>query len=126
MAAPAFHRESAETRLANIRRIYGRIADEVIDLQTSSGSYERDLTPVYRERWPQIQKLLGECPSAGECRTMLTRAGYRPDGFVEMYGSQKIQAAMYYGKDLKNRYSVLWLYYDLFSRKKQSGVDREA
>ncbi|MBO4885313.1 MAG: sn-glycerol-1-phosphate dehydrogenase [Clostridia bacterium] len=126
MATPAFHRELAETRLANLRRIYGRIADEIIDLQTSSGSYERDLSPVYREKWPQIQKLLDECPSADECRTMLTRAGYRLDDFVEMYGSQKIHDAMYYGKDLKNRYSVLWLYYDLFSGMKRSGVGNEA
>ena len=33
----------------------------------------------------------------------------------QLYGKEKIRDAMLYGKDLKNRYSMLWLYYSLFS-----------
>ena len=33
------------------------------------------------------------------------------DAFVNMYGKEKIKDAVLYGKDLKDRYTVLWLYY---------------
>ena len=39
------------------------------------------------------------------------------DDFVQlkqMYGKEKIQRGIWFGKDLKDRYSVLWLYGDLF------------
>ena len=42
------------------------------------------------------------------------------EAFEEMYGAKKIQDAMFYGKDLKDRYSVLWVYYALFSGTKSS------
>ena len=31
--------------------------------------------------------------------------------FINMYGKEKIADAVLYGKDLKDRYTVLWLYY---------------
>ena len=31
-----------------------------------------------------------------------------------LYGEEKIHNAILYAKDLKDRYTVLWLYYDLF------------
>ena len=31
--------------------------------------------------------------------------------FEKMYGCDKIKDALLYAKDLKDRYSVLWLYY---------------
>ena len=37
--------------------------------------------------------------------------------FNNMYGKQKINDAITYAKDLKDRYTVLWLYYDLFGKK---------
>ena len=33
--------------------------------------------------------------------------------FETTYGQKKIQHAIWYAKDLKDRYSVLWMYYDL-------------
>ena len=33
----------------------------------------------------------------------------------EFYGEDKIKDAYLYAKDLKDRYSVLWMYYDLFN-----------
>ena len=35
--------------------------------------------------------------------------------FVELYGEAKIADAHLYAKDLKDRYSVLWMYYDLMA-----------
>lgn len=35
--------------------------------------------------------------------------------FVYNNGKEKIQDAIWYAKDLKDRYSVLWMYYDLMA-----------
>ena len=35
--------------------------------------------------------------------------------YEKMYGQKKIQDALLYAKDLKDRYSVLWVYYDLMA-----------
>ncbi len=113
--APTFCEETAESRQANWRRVYGRIAGEVAELQESAGFYARDMESVYREKWPEIRELMRACPSAAACREMLCRAGYDLGAFEAMYGAEKIRDAALYGKDLKNRYSVLWLYYALFS-----------
>ena len=112
---PEFHPEPAAEREAAWNRIYGGIADEVKALQKEAGSYERDMTSAYREKWSEIRAILAECPSAEECREMLKRADYDLDAFERMYGASKIRDAVYYGKDLKDRYSVLWLYYEQFS-----------
>ncbi|MBQ7596293.1 MAG: hypothetical protein IJU45_06485, partial [Clostridia bacterium] len=36
--------------------------------------------------------------------------------FYGMYGTQKINDALLYAKDLKTRFTVLWIYYDLFGK----------
>ena len=42
------------------------------------------------------------------------RKGKAPRHIVEkLYGKEKIENALKFGKDLKDRYSVLWMYYDL-------------
>ena len=115
---PVFCTEPETERTAAWERIYGRIAGEVRDLQEKAGSYERDMTDAYRENWEAVKEILAGCPTADECREMLRRGGYRLDAFEEMYGRPKIRDAVFYGKDLKDRYSVLWLYYELFSGRK--------
>ena len=115
LETPAFLEETADSRQANWRRVYGRVAGEVAALQEESGAYARDLRPVYREKWPEIRELMRACPSAAEYGAMLRRAGYDLNAFEAKYGAEKIRDARLYGKDLKNRYSVLWLYYALFS-----------
>lgn len=34
-----------------------------------------------------------------------------------LYGEEKIADALLYAKDLKDRYSVLWMYFELLSNK---------
>ena len=41
-----------------------------------------------------------------------------------MYGKEKIQRGIWYGKDLKDRYSVLWLYGDLFLGEEEASKIR--
>ena len=45
---------------------------------------------------------------------MLSEAGLCYDDFVNYYGNAKIADGYLYAKDLKDRYSVLWMYSDIF------------
>ncbi len=98
---------------AEIRRVYTGAAGGVIALQRRLGWYEIDRLPVYRERWGQIRRVLEEAPSTGELLGWLESIGLDIRRFEELYGPGKIQNALRYGKDLKDRYSVLWLHWDL-------------
>ena len=45
---------------------------------------------------------------------MLFEIGLSYSDFIEFYGIQKIKDAVLYAKDLKDRYTVLWLNYKYF------------
>ena len=60
---------------------------------------------------------LSECPPAEEIAQMFIDAGYDMAAFENLYGKEKIRDAQVYGKDLKDRYSVLWLHYALFGEE---------
>ncbi len=115
MEVPCFCEETEESRNFAWDRIYASVAAEVRTLQQEAGSYRRDLTPVYRKKWQEIRKILAKCPTAAECNEMMCAVGLSFPECERMYGWEKIRDAMLYGKDLKNRYSMLWLYYALFS-----------
>jgi glycerol-1-phosphate dehydrogenase [NAD(P)+] len=110
--AYSFNKETYE---ANIHRVYGKLADEVLALQNKLGWYNVDRVKIYRERWQEIRKLLAECPTSEQMRELTERVGLSYDNFREFYGEDKIKDAYLYAKDLKDRYSVLWTYYDLFN-----------
>ncbi len=99
----------------HIRRIYGKIADSVIALQDKMGWYCEDRSAVHESKWAQIREVLSEAPSTEEMLGYLISIGLDIAQFDEMYGAEKIQTALTFAKDLKDRYSVLWLYYDLFA-----------
>ena len=109
----SFDREGYE---ANIRRVYGSLADEVLALQNKLGWYGVDRVAVYREKWQEIRKLLSDCPSSSEMIALVEKIGLPYESFKKFYGEEKIRDAYFYAKDLKDRYSVLWMYYDLFCR----------
>ena len=113
---PEFVTVSAEERKAEYARIYGSYAGEVQAIQEKAGSYERDLNPVYAEKWREMKAIMSECPTAAEITKMFTDAGFVMEEFEGMYGAEKIRDAMFYGKDLKDRYSVLWPYYALIKK----------
>ena len=117
-AIPALPSEiSAEGRDVyeqNVRRIYGPIADEVLALQAKMGWYDIDRIPVYREKWQEIRALLASAPDSTQMRALVEKIGLDCREFKKFYGEEKIADALLYAKDLKDRYTVLWLYYDLF------------
>lgn len=97
----------------NIAEIYGKAADGVMALQDQLGRYQQDRVPFYTEHWETICGIMREVPSSRELLLLLEEAGLKLDAFDALYGEEKIRKALLYAKDLKDRYTVLWLYYDL-------------
>jgi glycerol-1-phosphate dehydrogenase [NAD(P)+] len=100
-----------------IKRIYSSVADEVMALQEKMGWYSIDRVSVYKEKWSEICEMLSDCPSSSEMLSLCERVGLNYNDFVSLYGEEKIADALLYAKDLKDRYSVLWTFFDLFANK---------
>ena len=105
--AKAFDKKKWEN---DIKDIYFEAADGVIELQNRLGWYERDNSSVIKEKWNEIRCVLSEAPSTQELMSYLNSIGLDISEFEKMYGDKKINNAIKYAKDLKDRYSVLWLY----------------
>jgi len=120
VAKPHFTPVSKEMREACYDAIYKNRASEVKELQNSAGRYDNTVYDIYTEKWDKVLEVLAECPKAEEISTMLTDVGMDLSAFEKMYGKQKIQNAVWFAKDLKDRYSVLWLYYDLFFDEREA------
>lgn len=99
-----------------IREIYGSAAEGVIELQDKSGEYAKDKISVYKQKWDEIKEILSDAPSSEEIEGYLKSVGLDIADFRKMYSKEKLENAKWYAKDLKDRYSVLWLYYCLFCR----------
>lgn len=102
------------------KSIYKHYSGEVAKIQEKAGRYEKPLYDFYSENRDEICNILSVCPSADEIRKMLTDVGFELTEFEKMYGKEKIRNGIFFGKDLKDRYSVLWLYYDLFFNEKEA------
>lgn len=98
----------------DIALLYGKAADGVIELQESLGSYKNDKTEIYKNRWNQIKLVLEEAATSKEILKYIESIGLDYKTFVNTYGKKKINNAKWYAKDLKDRYTVLWLNYSLF------------
>ena len=98
----------------NIKRVYTSAADGVIALQDKMNYYGRGLEKVYREKWDGIREILSEVPSVRELNEILVTAGLDFEFYNKFYGRDVIEDADLYAKDLKDRYTVLWLYFSLF------------
>lgn len=116
MDAPAAHTlPTKEDWEVNIRRVYGIAADGVIALQNKLGWYEIDRLPVYQAKWNEIKDVLKEVPSSETLTEYVKSIGLDLTEYERLYGEKKIQDAILYAKDLKDRYTVLWMYYDLMA-----------
>ena len=100
---------------ADVARIYTDIKDEVLALQNKLGWYDVDRVSIYKEKWEEIKAVLRDCPTSAEMLALTEKIGLSYDKFVELYGEAKIADAHLYAKDLKDRYTVLWMYYDLMA-----------
>lgn len=97
----------------DVFKIYGKVSGEVIALQDKMGWYNVDRVSIYKKKWQEIKNVLKSAPSAQEMINLTEKIGLKYSEFKKFYGEEKIKDAYYYAKDLKDRYSVLWMYYDL-------------
>ncbi len=100
-----------------MRSIYKSVAEGCISLQDKVGNYDKDRLSCYKEKEEKIRKILKETPTSDEIKAMLSLVGLDMKEFYDMYTEEKIEDAIMYAKDLKDRYTVLWLYYDLFGKR---------
>ena len=115
LGAPAVKALDHAAREKETRRIYGQIAESVLALQKKTGWYDEDRSGVYAEKWDEICQVLREAPSEQEMLGYLSSIGLDIAEFDALYGSEKIADALAFGKDLKDRFTVLWLYYDMIA-----------
>lgn len=108
------YRLHREAYTAEIARIYGPVAEGCIALQDKVGLYEKDMLSVYKTKEAEIRRVLAEMPSAEEILKMLKAVDLDMDAFYKLYSPEKIADAIAYAKELKDRYTVLWLHYDMF------------
>ncbi|MBO4889322.1 MAG: sn-glycerol-1-phosphate dehydrogenase [Firmicutes bacterium] len=92
-----------------VRKVYRVLAPEVIALQKKAGLYQRNDLSVILAYWQKIQRILSDAPSADETIQLLAQAGYDLKEFASFYGEDRIRTAIRWAKDLKDRYTVLWL-----------------
>lgn len=100
---------------SEIRRVYETEANkltaaQIISLQRRLGWICRDFYPIYKEKWKEIKEILQESPTPEAVLEMLSDIGLSLKEFEDIYSAEKIADAIRYAKDLKDRYSVLWLY----------------
>ena len=109
---------SREEYVAKMDEVYGKIGASCVALQDRIGRYGEDRLPAYRAHEGEIRALLASTPTAQEIEEMLRAVGMDMHEFYTLYGEEKIKTALSYAKDLKDRYSVLWMYYDMFGETK--------
>lgn len=108
------YRPQRDVYIAELSRIYGPVAEGCVALQDKVGLYQKDMLSIYQAKEREIRSVLAEMPAAGEIRKMLEAVGLEMGAFEKMYSPEKIRDAIAYAKELKDRYTVLWMYYDLF------------
>lgn len=112
--APVRREFDEENWKTEVERIYLGSADEVIKLQKKMGWYWEDNSEKVLSNWNKIKELLAEAPTEVQMLQMVEEVGLNYQEFIDLYGTDKIRDGVLYAKDLKDRYSVLWLYYDFF------------
>lgn len=93
-----------------IQRVYTYSAQGVVALQDKMGWYQEDDSEQIEEKWDRICEVLGEAPSESEMLSLIHSIGFDMTAFEAMYGVERINDAIRWAKDLKDRYSVLWLF----------------
>ena len=108
------YRLEREEYTAQVKQIYGPVAEGCIALQDKVGLYEKDMLSVYKAKETEIRKILAQMPQAEEIQKILAAVNLNMDAFYKLYSADKIDNAIFYAKELKDRYTVLWMYYDMF------------
>ena len=108
----AIYRTTPEIYAKTMSAIYKSAAPGCIALQNKIGNYTAERG--YLQKEDGIRAILAEMPTANEIERMLSLVGLDMEDFYRFYGSERIENAILYAKDLKDRYTVLWVNYDFY------------
>ena len=97
----------------DLAKVYGSVGEGCYKLQEKLGTYKQNRAQIYLYKEQEIRQILSECPTADQIETMLNAVDIDMQDFYALYGEQKINDAVRFAKDLKDRYTVLWLNYDM-------------
>ena len=97
----------------DIHRIYTAAADGVIELQDKVGLYAKLDNAQFAAKWDEIRAILLEAPSKERMESYVSSIGLDMKEFYKFYGEETVQNAIRYAKELKDRYSVLWICFAL-------------
>ena len=95
---------------SKMQKVYKSVADGCIELQKRIGRYKTDRSDIYKEKEAEIKKILAEAPSAEKIKELLSLVDLDIKEFYTLYNKEKLNDAILYAKDLKDRYTVLWMY----------------
>lgn len=109
-APPLFDRRAWEQQT---RRVFGPLAPRVVALQTDAGLYTQDRGARLRRQEAVVKQLLRETPTAADMQELLVKVSLNWADFTALYKEQTLHDSLVYAKDLKTRYTVLWLLQDL-------------
>ncbi len=94
----------------DIRTAYTSIADSVLALQARMGWYDEPAVDEFvLAHMDGIRAILAEAPTEAETVAMIEAVGLSMTDFLATYPAAHIETALRYAKDLKDRYTVLWL-----------------
>ncbi len=114
---PEFTEVPKKIRENFYKEIFHDFYTEVVDIQNKAQRYDHPVFDKYIENWEKVKEILKECPTSEEIKAMLTDAGIDLSAFRKLYDEKRIENGMWFAKDIKDRYSILWLYFDLFFAK---------
>ncbi len=109
---------SDEEYISGITDAYGETANECIELQKKSGNYTADRIPLYLAKEKEIKEVLSEIPTAKEMEELLCKIGLDMQKFYDTYDNKTINKAVLFAKDLRDRFTALWMYYDIFGTER--------
>ncbi len=98
---------------SEMQRVYKSVAEGCMALQDKLGTYKRDRISIYKAKEKEIKEALSEVPTQEEIISIINKIGLNIDDFYKVYSKEKVADAIKFAKDLKDRYTVLWLYYDI-------------
>lgn len=112
------YRPDADFYKTSMKKIYTDVASGCMELQKKMGRYDNACAETYLKNESEIRKVLLEMPSSDEIIEMLKMVDLNIEDFYSFYGEEKINNAVLYAKDLKDRYTVLWMYYGFYGGEK--------
>ncbi len=101
---------------ADMRKVYGPLAQSLDALQEKLGVYgdarlQRQIS--IQKQWPILQSVLADVPSEQTVLGLIEELGLDFSEFSTTYSREGIQNAIIFAKELKDRYTLLWLLQDM-------------